>query len=120
MPLVIKPIAFACRAERLARAGASPDGSIVGPTSSTQRKTPDSNSGKEVALVISNKLIWSYIFNAPFINNAGCNASSRYQVAQPIGCEWVDFVVVGAHGLAIVIFMPNACATDSSSIAPLD
>src|SRR6185312_2896721 len=33
MPLVSKPLSFACRAERLARTTAGPDGSIVGPSS---------------------------------------------------------------------------------------
>jgi hypothetical protein len=36
VPLVIKPSAFACRAERLARAGSSPDRFIVGPSGLSQ------------------------------------------------------------------------------------
>jgi hypothetical protein len=58
VPLVSKPIAFACRAERLAGATSSPDGSIIWPSCAAQRVRPDSNSGEEVALGESSKLIW--------------------------------------------------------------
>ena len=68
VPLVSKPISFACRAERLARAGAGPDGAVVGPTRSAQGIGPGSNAGEKMALGVSSKLSWSYIFNAPFLS----------------------------------------------------
>ena len=94
MPLVSKPISFACRAERLARAGAGPDWLVVGPPSKTQGKAPDSNAGEEMTLGISSKLIWSYIFNTPFVNNARGNQTFGDQHAQLGGGVFVEFVVV--------------------------
>jgi hypothetical protein len=58
VPLVSKPIAFACRAERLARTGAGPDSGIVADSSLAKGKAPDSESGEKVDLGVSSKLIW--------------------------------------------------------------
>jgi hypothetical protein len=63
MPLVIKPAAFTCRAERLARATSCPDRLIVGPSGLSQGVTPDANSGKEVTLGVTNQLGRLDIFN---------------------------------------------------------
>jgi hypothetical protein len=52
MPLVSKPISFACRAERLARAGAGPYCALVRPAGAAQRVTPYADSGEEMALPI--------------------------------------------------------------------
>ncbi len=95
VPLVTKPASFACRAERLAWAGTGPDRSIVGPTGAAQGVGPHSNSGEEMALNISRKLIWSNIADIPFIDDAGCNVTSGYEFAQPCRSEGVDLVVVG-------------------------
>lgn len=58
VPLVVKPIAFACRAERLARAGAGPDRTVVGPSGRAEGEGPDADSGEEMALSKSSKLVW--------------------------------------------------------------
>ena len=63
MPLIIKPAAFTCRAERLARATSRPNGLIVGPSGLSQGVTPDANSGKEMALGVTNQLGRFDIFN---------------------------------------------------------
>jgi hypothetical protein len=63
MPLIIKPAAFTCRAERLARATACPDRLIVWPSGLSQGVTPDPDSGKEVALGVTNQLGRFDIFN---------------------------------------------------------
>jgi hypothetical protein len=63
MPLIIKPAAFTCRAERLARATSCPDRLIVGPSGLSQGVTPDPDSGKEVALGVTNQLGRLDIFN---------------------------------------------------------
>jgi hypothetical protein len=47
-----------------------------------------------MALGESAKVVWSNIFNAPFINFAGGNVTGGYQVAQPLRGVWVDLVVV--------------------------
>lgn len=94
MPLVSKPLSFACRAERLARARSCPDRTIVGPTGATQGEAMHSDSCEEVALSKSSKLIWSDIFNAPFVNDAGRDVATSDQFAQPSRGEGVDLVVV--------------------------
>jgi hypothetical protein len=50
VPLISKPAAFACRAERLARAGTGPDGPVVGPPGAPEGVGPDADTGEEVAL----------------------------------------------------------------------
>jgi len=63
MPLIIKPAAFTCRAERLARTASCPDRLIVGPSGLSQSVTPDPNPGKEVALGVTSQLGRFDIFN---------------------------------------------------------
>jgi len=78
VPLVIKPSAFACRAERLARTGASPNRSVVAPSGRPKGMAPDANTGKEMALGKSAQIAWENIFNTPFINIARRNVPSGY------------------------------------------
>lgn len=79
MPLVSKPAAFACRAERLAGAGTSPDGSVIRPSGATQCVAPDSDAGEKMALFKPGKVIWTNILNTPFINHAGRDMPGFYQ-----------------------------------------
>lgn len=71
VPLVSKPAAFACRAERLAGAASGPDGAIVGPSGATERMAPDADAGEEMALRVPAQLVGSNILDAPFVNVAG-------------------------------------------------
>jgi hypothetical protein len=89
--------AFACRAERLARTGTSPNRSVVAPSGGSQGMAPNADAGEEVALGETAQVAWVDIFNTPFVNIAGRNVASINQVAQPLGGCWVDFVVVGSH-----------------------
>jgi hypothetical protein len=50
VPLVIKPLSFACLAERLARSGSRPKGRIVVPSVESRGEAPDADPGEEVAL----------------------------------------------------------------------
>jgi hypothetical protein len=50
MPLISKPCAFACRAERLAWAGSGPYFPVVRPTGQSQGIGPSSDTGEEMAL----------------------------------------------------------------------
>jgi hypothetical protein len=102
VPLVSKPSAFACRAERLARTGTGPNRSIVRPAGASKRIRPDADSGKEMALGVSAQVVWSNILNAPFIYVTWRNVASGDQVAQPPGHVGVEFVVVGGH-----VFRPS-------------
>jgi hypothetical protein len=61
MPLVIKPSAFACRAERLAGTRACPNWCIVIPPSASQGVAPDTDPGKEVTLGVSPQIVGSDI-----------------------------------------------------------
>jgi hypothetical protein len=63
MPLVSKPIAFACRAERLAGARACPNSLIVSPSGPPQSKRPDPDPGEEVTLCESGKVARGDVFD---------------------------------------------------------
>jgi hypothetical protein len=78
VPLISKPDAFACRAERLAWAGSGPDGTVVGPSCLAQGVGPHANSGEEVALSVSIKFTWYNIFYAPLVNHTISNMSRLY------------------------------------------
>lgn len=67
MPLVSKPISFACRAERLAGTRASPNRAAIGPSCTSQGVGPDANPGEEMALCISGKVEGGNIFNTPLV-----------------------------------------------------
>jgi hypothetical protein len=94
MPLVSKPFSFACRAERLARTGSCPDWSIVGPSCLPQGIAPDPDPSEEVALSVSHKLDWPYIFNAPFVDVTRGNVARGDQVAKPLRGDGINLVVV--------------------------
>ena len=93
VPLVSKPAAFACRAERLAWAGSGPERMIGGDSRLSQGKRPSAEAGEKVALSKSNKLVWRNVFNAPFVHYARRNFSRLNQVAQPRRAIGVYFVV---------------------------
>jgi hypothetical protein len=79
MPLVSKSSAFACRAERLAWAGACPRGTVIRPSGISQRVAPHADPCEEVALGISVQVVGFDIFNAPFVYFAGRNVPSGNQ-----------------------------------------
>ena len=106
MPLVSKPSAFACRAERLARAAPRPNRSGVGVAGAPQCVAPDTDSREEVALRIASQVIRSYIFNAPFVYVAGGDVPRGNQVAQHLGREGVYFIVVTTTHLIILWVVP--------------
>lgn len=98
VPLVIKPAAFACRAERLTWARAGPHFAVIGPSCGAQGMTPDADSGEEVTLCVSSEIAWLDIYDAPFVDISGRNMSGSDQVSQPLRGVRVDLVVVGGHG----------------------
>ena len=50
-----------------------------------------------MALLKAAEVAWVNIFDAPFVYFAGCDVSGGYQVAKPLGGEWVNLVVVSRH-----------------------
>jgi len=97
VPLVIKPSSLACRAERLARTGASPNRSVVAPSGRPEGMGPNANPGEKVALCETAQVAWVNIFNTPFIDIAWRDMASVDQVTQPLRSAWVYLVVVGGH-----------------------
>jgi hypothetical protein len=63
VPLVSKPSPLACRAERLARTGTSPNRSIVWPACAAKRVAPNANAGEEVALRVAAEVVGVDIFD---------------------------------------------------------
>jgi len=97
VPLVSKPLSFACRAERLAWAGSAPSRSFVGPSCGAHGEGPPSDPGEEMALGVSHKVGWLDIFDAPFVHVAGRDHPLGYKLPKPLGGGGVDLVVIGAR-----------------------
>jgi hypothetical protein len=97
VPLVSKPASFACRGERLARAGSGPDGPVIGPSGEPQRDGPDSDPAEEMALTIPGKVGWSDILDTSLIHVSRRDHALAYQVPQPVGGERINLVVEGGH-----------------------
>jgi hypothetical protein len=94
MPLIIKPSAFACRAERLAGAGSCPDGSVICPSCAAQGVRPDANSCEKMALGKGGKFVWGDIFYAPFVYDTISDVPLLDQLPQPCCGFGVVFVVI--------------------------
>jgi hypothetical protein len=73
MPLILKPKIFACRAERLTRARPRPNWARFRPPGKSKGKWPTGNSCKEMALCVSDKVIWFYILNRARIDKSKRN-----------------------------------------------
>jgi hypothetical protein len=97
VPLVSKPSARTCRAERLARAASGPDRAVVGPPGETQGEGPSADACEEMALGESGKFVGSYILDAPCVHDARCDMPGVDEVAQPLGGVGIYFVIVGGH-----------------------
>lgn len=93
VPLVVKPSALACRAERLARAACGPDRAIIWPAGAAEGVGPSSDAGEEVDLIKSSKVGWADVLNISFIDYPWCDQPLGDQLAQPSGRLWIDFVV---------------------------
>jgi hypothetical protein len=99
VPLVRGPGSLAGDGEWLAGAGASPEGSVVGPASKSSCMAPPAETREEVDLGKPSEIFGSDIYDAPLVNDAIGNVASGDQVTQPGGGVGVKLVVVGAHGL---------------------
>jgi hypothetical protein len=63
VPLVGKSCSLSGGAERLAGAGAGPDGLVVGPSCKTEGVGPDADPGKEMALGVALEVARSHVPN---------------------------------------------------------
>jgi hypothetical protein len=90
VPLVGVTLSLAGGREGLAGTTPSPDGQVVGPSGEAQGEFPASDAGEEVGSVMSHKVGWLDIGDAP-----GVDGSSGQQVAQPLGGVGIEFIEVG-------------------------
>jgi hypothetical protein len=97
VPLISKPAAFACRAERLTGAGSGPNWPIIWQSLGAEGGAPGANTGEEMTLGIPRKFIWFDVFNGPFIHFTTGYQPSRHEIAQPGGAEPVIVVVIHSH-----------------------
>jgi len=123
VPLIIKPAALACRAERLARATARPHRPCIKPSGPAQGKGPDADSREEMALGVSSQVTGANVADISFIDIPRCDLIACDEVAQPLGRVGVDLVVVGAHAskLQLEVFdellgLCGACGDGRSGI----
>ena len=80
MALVVEAFAFTGGAERLARAGSSPNRSGVVPSGTSECVTPTPDAGEEVALRVSSQVVGSNVDNASLIDIPGCDVTGGDQV----------------------------------------
>ena len=100
MPLVSKPISFACRAERLARTTTGPDRSVIAPAGASQGVAPHTDTGEEMTLGITGEVGWPNVAYVSLIHIPWCNYVLFYQFAQPRCGEGVKLVVIRtAHSI---------------------
>lgn len=97
VPFVVCTGSFARDRERLAGAASSPQFAVVGPAGESGSERPSADAGEEMALAVSHKVIWFNIDNAPGVHVTGRDQALGDQVAQPLGREGFDFVVVAGH-----------------------
>jgi hypothetical protein len=101
MPLVCKPSAFTCRAERLARARTSPNGSIIRPSGKTKGVAPDSDASETMDLGVFAQFIRRDVLDGSLVHDARRYVSGFDQVAQPLRAVGVDLVVKGGHAASL-------------------
>jgi hypothetical protein len=97
VPLVSKPRAAACRAERLARAAAGPHGPGVVPPGASQSVGPDADPGEEVALRIPVEVAGSHVADVTLVDDSVGDVSCGDEIAEPLRGIGIDLVVVGGQ-----------------------
>jgi hypothetical protein len=83
VPLVSKPSAFACDAERLARETGGPDWSVVGPAALPEGVAPDANSGAEMNLGEASIVVWCDVPEVSLVDFSIGYVSLFDKLAQP-------------------------------------
>jgi hypothetical protein len=111
VPLVSKPAALACRAERLAWAGSGPDQPVVGPSGSPKSVGPDADAGEEMMLAVTGELARFDIAYVSLVHVAGRNHAGCDQLPQPGGGERIVLVVVSGRRSSQILarYSRSAC-----------
>jgi hypothetical protein len=97
VPLVSKPISFACRGERLAGTRTCPDRPVVGPSGEAQGEAPPADAGEEMALRELGEFVGSNVTDVSPVHHAGGDLPGAYQFFEPQRGALVDLVVEGRH-----------------------
>src|SRR5687768_14396783 len=104
MAAIVEACRVACGAERLARTGARPSGSIVAPSRATQGVGPDSDAGEEMTLPVSPEVGGLNKSNVPLIHIPRRDVPRSYQVAKPLRGIPVVLVVIRSHSKSVPRF----------------
>lgn len=99
MPLVSKPAAAACRAERLTGAGSGPDRPIAWPDCPPERESPAADPGEKVALPVLIEVGGEHVPDIPLVDISGGNKAICHEIAEPLRGMGVHLVVV--HGIHV-------------------
>lgn len=96
----------------MARARASPHGSIRRPSGKSQREGPASNPGEEVTLRVRAQVGRDDVLDASLVDVSGGKKSVGDELAEPCSGARVELVVVGEsiHHLAALIEPPPGSA----------
>jgi hypothetical protein len=111
VPIVSLGFALAGDRERLARGRAGPQLAVVGPSSKSGCERPSADAGEEVALDVAGQIGGLDIDNASFIYVTFGDQPRVNEIAQPLRCVGVEFVVVGGH---VASFNSRIARRDSS------
>jgi hypothetical protein len=97
--LVVEAAPLAGGAEGLTRAAPGPDLPVVGPPGEAEGEAPPADSCEKMALVEAEEINGVDLRNGSFVDMSIADVPRADKVAQPLGCVWVEFViVVERHG----------------------
>jgi hypothetical protein len=118
VPLVSKPSAFACRAERLAWAGSGPHWEIVGPACELQCVCPSADAGEEMTLGVSVEFIRFNILDRTIVDITRRHNTVSDQLLQDRDGLRIVFVVVIHHQRQTAFFMRVVMPFSISGLLP--
>lgn len=112
--LVVGAFASAGDGERLAGAGAGPDGPVVGPSGESERVAPDSDAGEEVRLRSSSNRLTGDLQDASGIDLPSCDVAGLDEVGEPLRRVRVELVVVRRHQNPHVALVTSFCVAPNA------
>jgi hypothetical protein len=95
--LIVAATLLARGAERLTGATSRPNKSIIGDACESEGVAPPSDAGEEVALIVAPEVVGLDFGDASLIDFSGGDQILGNQVAEPLGSERVNLVVIRAH-----------------------
>jgi hypothetical protein len=104
MSFVGVALALARARKRLTRAGAGPDGALVGPDCPPKSKGPTADAGEEMDLSELSEFLGSDVGDGSVIHDSRRNVSPGDEFSEPRAGLGIDVVVVGIHFLPFIMF----------------